>query len=846
MKKIIKLAFTVFILRASFFVNAQDLMCRSENRSSLSILEKSISSCKLQAEFALTEEVAEKHKKVIYEKLADKLGLQINQNSEELALLTSFFAFNGEDLLMNSKDVKENCNLKKIETIETCGKKRLELKEKEKLSMLMGKLTKNSNAKSKLGKGVSGVLAEKFAQNLGILSKENESAQCPIQKSSGGFILQSQFDEVTSDEIVNDFLKNNDTINVKFDKYAQLKLIKDTGDKDFINKFISYIKNKPNNISSKVYFINFFKDKKNQSILAPTLAKQCKNITDNIETFLCKDIEELGSIKSAVSTKMFGGLDIGNLNDQVMVNYDEDKNILTAYGFQCLALENNKNHKNIVKIDKQSVDGWYEKFTQDTRQKDGEELSLVAAKKFCDKYLCKNEKVKNHFSCKNGGPITSLGLKEIYGCEKKEEMCNADILKSIEYLSSLEKLKTLSNPLATNNNNNSSSSLPSGTYGPTSPAKTLGSLPSFAENYLGVKETLVALGSPVTPEAVAEKTRDFAQKNLNTSTSAQNAIANNVNNREENKFQTQTQPQQGQNNSYASSDSPNESYYPSNNSDHVEKSEPTKPKEVKKTKKSKAYASNSSSSEYESEDENDGDEIKKSSPTQSKIKASSDVGQGDTSVASGISKRPEVNGINDNTYEKMRRDIENQQYRIDQEDRRLGEYRRALDERESRIRNIERAPDINNRTVASDGAPAASGEENSAGNKTKSKGDNRESGGIRLSANGQNTDNYFDKKKYDGESIAVFSEDEFKNLDIKDVREYWNNKDKDFLIQIKNGKEIANVFITLDQNQNIVIRDIDKLNPKVKKMVMDSNIFRRTVISRIKYKDLKKLSPGII
>lgn len=250
MKKTIHFFISFWVLITSVYANSGLVNCQSrlDDKSALSELSKSITSCEMQTGIANLDGVKEEHRKNIYEKLSTKLSLQINQNSEELALLTTFFAANDQDLLMNNDQVKNKCNLANIEKIENCGGKKTGSLHAMKLQMLKDKLRK-SNSKNDYGDDLSGIMAEKYMHNLGLTSVANKKASalsCPVEGSSGSFLLQSQIDEISANDIINVFSNPNSSSDIVFDQYAQLKLIKDASKDNpaFMEKFKSYLKNR--------------------------------------------------------------------------------------------------------------------------------------------------------------------------------------------------------------------------------------------------------------------------------------------------------------------------------------------------------------------------------------------------------------------------------------------------------------------------------------------------------------------------------------------------------------------------------------------------------------------------
>ena len=526
-KLVLNLAVCFSVLLTNAYAATNLSNCRVEETNPLNTLQKNINNCQFQAKIVDFEKVKEEHRKTIYAKLAQKLTTQINQNSEELGLLTSFFNANNQDLSMNSPEVKNKCQLENLKAIENCGGKKTDSLHAMKLEMLMKNLKNGTNSKSKFGEGLYGVLAEKYVSNLGLSNSGNsESLQCPIEGSAGSFILQSQLDDLSAEKIINDYLISNEAGDSNNDSYAQLKMIKNTNNPAFIEKFKDYVRKKPKTDTAKKRITDFFLDKENQKILAPSLASQCDNINKNINKFLCSDLDEIGSLNTETSTKLFNGLDVGSIDDQFGVD-KEDPLVITAYGFQCMAQAKSTFAGALGASDgaskEQTVDGWYKDFTNNTRPEGSDKTSNGINKTFCDNYTCQSDKSKENDSCKTGGPLSSKDLATMMGCliNPRGDKCDSLTLKSVDYMASLEKIKA-SSGLYVGNSGNSSS--PDNTQ----IQKVKSSLPDFAENYLGVQGSLIALGKPVTEVTIAEKTQDFKERNLNTNPPAYNPPNGNV------------------------------------------------------------------------------------------------------------------------------------------------------------------------------------------------------------------------------------------------------------------------------------------------------------------------------
>lgn len=477
--------------------------------------------CELQKNLAQDKLIQDEHRKNIYEKLSEKLALQIKQNSEDISLLTTFYNANGQDLMMNSKDVANSCRLDSVKSIENCGGKKNGPYQEMKLAMLKSKLPKFKNTPFQNDSSLYGLMAGKFYSDLGM--KQGNDLQCPIQGQSGSFLIKSQIDDLSAEDIVHQLvtIDQNDFV---FDNYAQLKIIKNSKDPSFIKKFREYIKAKPDNKNSKEYISSFFFDPENQQKLAPTLASQCERMNKNLNKFLCSDLSEMGSLDNNTSQILFNKLNTtDSMEDQYEVDFN-DPSILTAYGMQCLAKENNSKNPDREKVASfQSIDQWYADFTNNTRPEDSIESNNNITTNFCSAYTCQAPEAKLQISCKKGGPLSSKELGIYLGCysNPRKAQCTSDMLKSIAYMQNLEKLKNDSKDQVAVD-----TSSPSSSSSPTRQEKIVsGRLPNFAENYFGVEGSLKALGKPVTAYEISEKKQDFAEKKLATNEPVYNSPA---------------------------------------------------------------------------------------------------------------------------------------------------------------------------------------------------------------------------------------------------------------------------------------------------------------------------------
>lgn len=495
--------------------NADEVKCIGYSGfNTPSSIEKLAGDCALQKNLAQDKTVQDEHRKKVYDKLADKLAKQIKQNSEDISLLTTYYNANGQDLMMNSKDVAQSCRLDAVKSIETCGGKKTGPFQDMKLALLKSKLPKSKNTPFQNDQSLYGIMAGKFYSDLGM--KDGNELQCPLEGSSGSFMLKSQIDDLSADDIVHLITTSDDNESATtFNKYAQLKIIKNSDDPVFIENFKNYIKNKPANQNSKEYISKFFFDPKNQQKLAPTLANQCNRMNQNLNEFLCSDLTEMGSLDDTTSQNLFNKLNTtDSMEDQYEVDFS-DSSVLTAYGMQCLAKENElKNPDRAKSKDFQSIDQWYADFTKNTREEDSIESSKNVIDTFCSAYMCKSPESKNQNSCKKGGPLSSAELALSLGCNQNpiSKQCTSDALKTISYMGNLEKLRSDSKDQVASTSSVASSS--NTTTNSKEEKIVSGRLPNFASNYFGVEGSLKALGKPVTTFAVTEKKQEFAEKKL--------------------------------------------------------------------------------------------------------------------------------------------------------------------------------------------------------------------------------------------------------------------------------------------------------------------------------------------
>jgi hypothetical protein len=497
-----KLIFLLIFISLNSYADLHD--CPRPDERAISSLEKTLKSCEVQKKLATEPAVQDKHRKLIYDELAKKLATQIKQNSEELSVLTNFSNAKNANFMLGNDTAKSQCKLENLKTIESCNTK--SNSHQERFSLLKKYLPQNKNTpffdNTKSTQDLYGLVAGKFYSDLGLSGVKNMH-QCPLNQETGSFPLQGQLDDLSANYIVTQFKDPLAEKNKLYNQYAQLKIIKNSENSEFIKSFESYLKNMPAGSDANEYITNFFKKKENQEILANTVAKKCEQMNKNINTFLCEsDLKELGSLNNETSISLFHSLN----TEQLLENQEDaeiDKpGVLTAYGMQCLVkdklLAAKKN--NIPLNLESSVDQWFADFSKQERPELSQSSINQSVKNFCAFYNCEEEKAKTTNSCIKGGPLSSNDLKIISDCNTKPfgQNCSQVSLQSIKYLENIEKLQNDSSKNTASNNKNTSS-------------KKTGKLPAFAENFFGAEGTLKALGQEVTPITIAERKKDIEE-----------------------------------------------------------------------------------------------------------------------------------------------------------------------------------------------------------------------------------------------------------------------------------------------------------------------------------------------
>lgn len=450
------------------------------------------------------------HSEKLDSKLAEKLAFKLERNIEEIAILDQYFnQFEFE--LTKTDEVKRECKLE-VMTNPDCGQGKKANKDR---------LQKLQNSLSAKGNNLFDKLLNTFSKGRG-LSNTNKN-QCPLEKPSGYYTLNAQFDEASMKNL-SEFLEKDDQrgfqewITTAYDKFPQLKLINrsdKSGNGGFRKEFETYMKAfKSSNMPIKAYVLGFYAKASNQKKLASGLASTCNDIQQNIKKYLCSNVPHL-AMPEETANYLFANSE------------DAEDSVTISNAFSCLKADD----RNYLEA-QNSVHDLYKDFKSNVVS----ELPAVGkvvrstVNDFCSLYNCESPKVKETASCKKGGPVSASDMKKVFDCGGSDGTnCDETIIRSIAYIQSLDlKEKDAENIqfakiLGLDIKEKRQSTKSENNYGHS----------DFMNNLLGVEGSLRAEGKELTPINVAEKVREFEDKRIEVIPAANKDVilANNADNK---------------------------------------------------------------------------------------------------------------------------------------------------------------------------------------------------------------------------------------------------------------------------------------------------------------------------
>ncbi len=491
--------------------------------------------CKMASKIVESDKELEK----IYLKQLDKnLSKEIAKISaetiEDISLIDSFFDQNGIDI-SEHEGVRQSCKLEDMSEPK-CDSKINQVTINERISRIL-------ENESVLPKGNSQNIPNTFrgrliakANSIRDAKNTNEKS-CPVNGSSGNFILKSFFTLADAKEFIESYKKYSTEEKLqKLNEFPQFKLV--AKNKKLLEMFErSMLSYNPSQFDEKTFIESFFKNREVQQLLGDSLSAKCNNLKKNISTFVCKDNRSIPLLKEKDRFDLF--ID----RDKDDVDYD-DNDLLArevSRGLSCKYEDqiNNGEKSKDNPLLKSSVGDLVYSIKSDLRINEKQKVFAKNVKNFCDLYLCKNESAQAFSSCKGGGPINSYDLlktcngNDKLSCElnsdtKLREKCFTDALvkcdmsqqKYLSYVKMRERDAINANniPLSlagieTTNSNGDSSTSGSESGKVVKPR----GYSNFFQNFLGVEGTLIAEGKKPTAAAIADKVADFKERNLDVS-----------------------------------------------------------------------------------------------------------------------------------------------------------------------------------------------------------------------------------------------------------------------------------------------------------------------------------------
>lgn len=391
------------------------------------------------------------YRKSLNEKLAKELAYQVKQILQDLGTSSEFYEQNNEKFLLDSQ-VENSCRFQVFSELEKkCGTTELDVDGRERVKILTEALGQSENYKPS---GLMDSLLHIYGSNkYGNGFSSNQLNQCPLQSSSR--TLTTQLTIVSSKEIISIFKDENDEEKKQFiySKYPQLAMIQEAEKHKpgFKEKFEKYIKTFNPEKEEPLKFIQaFFFDSKNKQIIGTGVSKRCSQMQKSVSSFICHPLKNLASTDATISRRLFNNYNPKKDFSDQRAEVKENPNSFKTFAYLCQGQKEKKSTlvlaqeseqakspfnfcQNLKNEEDNTVDNYYRCFTEGLKEQDrfvDEEKNL----KFCQRYSCISDEVKNTPSCKAGGPLSS---NDLAGLKMTEEGIDGQIA----YIASLEKHK---------------------------------------------------------------------------------------------------------------------------------------------------------------------------------------------------------------------------------------------------------------------------------------------------------------------------------------------------------------------------------------------------------------------
>lgn len=449
----VKLGLAALTLTVSSTVLSESSLgtCNSPSPNVLDDKNKIMASCDSAVIALKSDEKGEKeYRNSLYEKLAKMLAVQTTQTLHDLGATSDFFEQNNEQFLLDSQ-VQTSCRFQVFAELEKkCGDKDLDQEGRERIKILTEAFGQIDNYKST---GLLDSLLHIYGSNkYGSGFDKEQSNVCPMQSNSTA--LSTQLTSEASQGIISVLTSADEkSKEYQYAKFPQLAMINEAEKyhPGFKAKFEKYIKGfKEGKDDPKKFLQTFFFDSQNKKSLSAGVANRCSQMQKSISSFVCHPLKNLASHDPLISRKLFSNYDPTIDFSEQRSKVKADPNAFKTYAYLCQTQKEAKSSvvlaKDIERVqpkinychklkseEDNTVDNYYRCFNEGITQTD-RYLDDEKTLKFCQRFSCISEDVKNTPSCKAGGPLASKDLAEL-------KLSEEGIESQISYLTSLEKHK---------------------------------------------------------------------------------------------------------------------------------------------------------------------------------------------------------------------------------------------------------------------------------------------------------------------------------------------------------------------------------------------------------------------
>ncbi|PIQ57696.1 MAG: hypothetical protein COW00_19235, partial [Bdellovibrio sp. CG12_big_fil_rev_8_21_14_0_65_39_13] len=334
-------------------------------------------------------------------------------------------------------------------------------------------------------------LSQMFLSNLG---QRADAKSCPVAGAGQGFLMKGQLDDESS--YIFNIVKDNRTSEIEqvFERFPQLKLLDQSEQRE---SFLNFARSLSASLSDRDLVAQFYKSHPQLDFRSP-IVEQCNEIVSNMSDVVCDHIPEPLSLDPKVSAEIYKyDTSTPSMEDQL----EDGEETYLGFALHCQFMNKCKSGDK-CQSHSSELDNKFNIIDHTLRKTNSADYDQIAAD-FCGHYNCSTDDVKNTPSCRSGGPLSLIDFKATFNCPGHD--CDNDKKLMYSYLKNYEAEQIRVGEWKK-------------THGKTSTGNEPALYSSFVENFLGVEETLMAEGRPVTTETVKKKEQQFAKRGLSTGT----------------------------------------------------------------------------------------------------------------------------------------------------------------------------------------------------------------------------------------------------------------------------------------------------------------------------------------